>query len=216
MTPLVKETATDHSYYDLLYEKALILIRMRMKELVKDTVFVALMAMMAICVNARNLENGTGGMDVVDSHTIYVNLVDGNYVQFVLSEQQPTLEWMDDKMTVFYGDYHLAADQISYERDKVIFEHNQVKDIRFSIPTGIEKISADKHEMSINLSQSGFVRIKGLKKKYPVDVYFMDGKKVSAPSSYQESETVIDLSAKPRGIYIISVSPSFTFKMMKP
>lgn len=159
-----------------------------------------------------------------EGYIMYVNLADGTNLHFVLSEQKPYVVSRDGKMTVYYGNYYPVdstfVDDYGYSygylKEHIVFECNQVRDIRFDISTGVENIDIKDDGLIFDVSHAGIVRINGLKAKDFVEIYSLDGKKMSAPISKQNMEAIIDLSAKPRGIYIISINKRFTFKMMKP
>ena len=153
-------------------------------------------------------------------YIMYVNLTDGTNVQFVLSEKKPDVLSYDGKITVYYGGHYTMVDSTATswysERDNLVFERSKVKNLTFGIVTGIENVKSDNHRVTFNLSQSNLVRISGLESKDRVEVYALDGKKVLVPTTIQDSEAVVDLSGRPRGLYMVSVNGSFTFKIMKP
>ena len=153
-------------------------------------------------------------------YIMYVNLTDGTNVQFVLSEKKPELMCYDGEMTIYYGSHYTVVDSTETSwysvRDNIVFERSQVKDLTFGIATEIKEVKSDNHHIAFDLSQSNFVRISGLKSKDRVEVYALDGKKVLVPTTIQDSEAVVDLSGRPRGLYMVSVNGSFTFKIMKP
>ena len=175
----------------------------------KKGLLLLLCAMMASNLYAEDVE-----------YIMYVNLKDGTNVSFVLSEKKPEVGCYDGKMTIFYGSHYTVVDSTETSwysiRDNIVFERSQVKDLTFGIATGIEEVKSDNHHIAFDLSQSNFVRIRGLKSKDRVEVYSLDGKKVLVPTTIQDSEAVVDLSGRPRGVYMVSVNGSFTFKIMKP
>lgn len=49
-----------------------------------------------------------------------------------------------------------------------------------------------------------------------LQVFGIDGKRIQAGVSAAGDEVTVDLSQQPRGVYMVSVNKSFTFKLMKP
>jgi hypothetical protein len=60
------------------------------------------------------------------------------------------------------------------------------------------------------------VNVSGLQKTDRIQVYSLDGKSVNAVVSRHEGEATVDLIQQKRGVYMVSVNNSFTFKLMKP
>lgn len=161
-----------------------------------------------------------GALAENEEYVMYVNLTDGTNMEFVLSEKKPFVDCYEGEMTIYYGSHYTVVDSTETSwysiRDNIVFERSQVKDLTFGIATGIEEVKSDNHHIAFDLSQSNFVRISGLKSKDRIEVYSLDGKKVLVPTTIQDSEAVVDLSGRPRGVYMLSVNGSFTFKIMKP
>ena len=93
-----------------------------------------------LCLMLLTSQNAAEAQD--RNYTMYVNLTDGTNVQFVLSEENPLVESYNGKMTVYYGDFQTTSDSDGAEREKLVLESNQVKDLTFSKATGIEKTEA--------------------------------------------------------------------------
>ncbi len=153
-------------------------------------------------------------------YIMYVNLTDGTNVQFVLPEEKPFVGCYDGKMTISYGSHFTMVDSTETSwysvRDNIVLERSQVKDLTFGVATEIKNVNSDNHRIAFDLSQSNYIRISGLESKDHVEVFSLDGKKVLVPTKIQDSEAVVDLSGRRRGIYMVSVNRSFTFKIMKP
>ena len=195
---------------------ATILDRSNCKTMRKKILLLFMMVWLSVGVNAHLQADNTGDTN----YTMYVNLADGTNMQFVLSVDLPEVDYLDGKMIVYYGEHYNRVNHSeelwTYVRDHIILERNQVKDVTFAVATGIETIKADENSVAFDLSHSGTIHIRGLKGKDRIEVFSIDGRKISAPFSSQGSEAVIDLSTKPHGTYIINVNQGFTFKYMKP
>ncbi len=158
----------------------------------------------------------TGALADDDRGVLCVHLKDGNTVQFVLPEKKPSLGFGQshgkDWLTVSY----LYEDGINYasvdfDRDEVDFL-NIVPESKLSV----ESAKTDEPRIQFDLTRAGVVRVSGLKDADRVQVYRIDGKSVQADVNRHGSEAIVSLDNERRGIYLVSVNNSFTFKMMKP
>lgn len=141
-----------------------------------------------------------------DLSSLYVFLKDGNKVQFILPVQKPIVTFEKGTMYVSYGDYVM-----SFERDEVNYLKVDKADL-----TTIEEVQADEPRVRFNLTRKGVVNVSGLQQTDRIQVYSLDGKSVDAAISRHEGEATVDLSQQKRGVYMVSVNKSFTFKLMKP
>ena len=141
-----------------------------------------------------------------DMSSLFVFLKDGNKVQFILPVQKPIVTFEKGTMYVSYDNYVM-----SFERDEVNYLKVGEADL-----TAIEEVQADEPRVRFNLTSKGVVNVSGLQQTDRIQVYSLDGKSVNAVVSRHEGEATVDLSQQKRGVYMVSVNKSFTFKLMKP
>lgn len=143
-----------------------------------------------------------------DMSSLYILLKGGNKVQFILPVQKPMVTCAKGTMYVYYDDY---TQIMSFERDEVDYLEVKQADL-----TAIDKAEINEPDIRFDLTHKGVVSIYGLQAKDRIHVYSLDGKSVDATITRHESEATVDLSQQRRGIYMVSVNNSFTFKLMKP
>ena len=149
---------------------------------------------------------------LADSQSLlFVFLQDGSRVQFVLPVQKPTVSCSAGVMQV---DYQTESDEplrMSLARDEVAFlKVGTIEEL------GVESMQAKEQRIQFDLTRAGVVHISGLNDVDRVQVYRLDGKRVKAAVGRSGSEATVELYSQPRGIYMVSVNNSFTFKLMKP
>lgn len=143
--------------------------------------------------------------------TLFVHLKDGSIVQFTLPVQKPVVSFTRGMMKVAFQE-NGSEDYVSFERDQVENLTVGTTDVN-----AIEDVKSDEcQRISFNLTSAGVVRVGGLQSSDRLLVFSLDGKNVSAAVSRNDSEATVDLTQKPRGIYIVSVNQRFSFKLMKP
>ena len=167
----------------------------------KTKPFLTLLLFWTMIVGAMAAEHGT----------LFVHLKDGTIVQFTLPVQKPVVSFTRGMMKVAF--------QENGDEDYVSFERDQVENLTVGTTdaTAIEDVKSDEGQrISFNLTSAGVVRISGLQLSDRLQVFSIDGKSVSAVVSRNDGEATVDLTQKPRGIYIVSVNQRFSFKLMKP
>lgn len=152
-----------------------------------------LLWMTATCVMAEDLSS------------LYVFLKDGNKMQFILPLEKPIVYCEKGVMWV-HGNYG-----VSFNRDEVDYLKVDKADL-----TTIEEVQSDEPRIRFDLTRKDVVSVSGLQVADHIQVYSLDGKSVDAAISRHEGEATVDLSQQKRGVYMISVNKSFTFKLMKP
>ena len=153
-----------------------------------------------------------------EQSTLLVHLKDGNVVQLVIPVQKPEIQcYMDQSgqsimiISYFLNDGQYPDEYLRLDRDQVdylTFGETEVD--------AIEKVQEDKQQISFDLTRIGVVRVRGLKDSDRLQVNSLDGKSVNVPINRNGSEATVDLTQKPRGMYIVNVNQCFTFKLMKP
>ena len=172
-----------------------------MKENMKVKTLFTLLLLWAMAVGAWAENQGT----------LYVHLKDGSKVQFLLPVHKPVVSCANGYLSVSYQEYG-REDFVAFERDEVenltvgMSDANAVEDVQ----------KEDDQRIVFDLTRTGVVRVSGLLPTDRLQVFSLDGKRVGADISRHECEAVVDLSQAPRGIYLVSVSQRFTFKLMKP
>ena len=181
--------------------------------MMKKVVLLLLMGLMTLLPCSAQSNNGPGEQSGDFPHlcVLYVHLKDGSKVQFMLSVQKPVVSCGRGIMKIFYqeddGEKYMA------------FERDQVEDLTFGTAdaTAIDEAKADNAQrVTFDLTRNGIVRASGLLPSDHLQVFSIDGKRVSAVVNRHHGEATVDLSHKPRGLYLISVNKRFTFKLMKP
>jgi len=167
----------------------------------KTKTYLTLLMLLTMTIGAWAEEHGT----------LFVHLKDGTQVQFVLPVQKPVVSFTGGMMKVAFQE-NGSENYVSFERDQVENLTVGTTDV-----TAIEEAKSDEGlRISFDLSSAGVVRVSGLQPSDRLQVFGLDGKNVSVVVSRNDSEATVDLTQKPRGIYIVSVNQRFTFKMMKP
>jgi len=142
---------------------------------------------------------------------LFVHLKDGSKVQFVLPVQKPVVSFTRGMMKVSFQE-NGSENYVSFERDQVDNLMVGTTDV-----TAIEDVKSDEGQrISFDLTSAGVVRVSGLQPSDHLQVFSLDGKSINAAVSRNDGEAIVDLTQKPRGIYIVSVNQRFTFKLMKP
>jgi hypothetical protein len=142
---------------------------------------------------------------------LFVHLKDGSKVEFVLPVQKPMVSFTRGIMKVAYQE-NGSENYVSFERDQVDNLTVGTTDV-----TAIEDLKSDEGQrISFNLTSAGVVHVSGLQSSDRLQVFSIDGKNISTAVSRNDSEATVDLTQKPRGIYIVSVNQRFSFKLMKP
>ena len=145
-----------------------------------------------------------------------VNLVDGQNVQFLLPVERPEIKCEEGVMTVTYLILANASEDSRW--NTLTFERDKVKDLVIG-EAEIDEIREVKSETSrirFDLTHRSMVRVSGLSDTDRLTVVSIDGKLVKPIVSRGVGEAVVDLTGQPRGIYVVSVNGSFSFKLMKP
>ena len=137
--------------------------------------------------------------------SLYVFLKDGSKMQFILPLEKPIVYCEKGVMWV-HGNYG-----VSFNRDEVDYLKVDKADL-----TTIEEVQSDEPRIRFDLTRKGVVSVSGLQATDHIQVYSLDGKSAEAVVSHHESEATVDLSQQRRGVYMVSVNKSFTFKLMKP
>ena len=143
--------------------------------------------------------------------TLFVHLKDGSIVQFTLPVQKPVVSFTRGMMKVAFQE-NGNEDYVSFERDQV--ENLTVGTTDVTALKDVKRNEAQR--ISFDLASAGVVRVSGLQPSDRLQVFGLDGKNVGAAVSRNDGEAIVDLTPKPRGIYIVSVNQRFTFKLMKP
>lgn len=145
--------------------------------------------------------------------SLYVFLKDGSKVQFILPIQKPSAYCMEGVMYVYnYGDYYgNGSYSVAFERDEVDYLKVDKADL-----TGVEEIQSDEPRIRFDLTRKGVVSISGLQSADRIQVFGLDGKSINAAINRHDSEATVDLTQQRRGVYVVSVNQSFSFKLMKP
>ncbi len=153
----------------------------------------------------------TGAMADDGTGTLCVHLKDGSRVRFVLPVEQPVVSCQEGVMRVDYqmGDGMLST--ICYHRDEVAFLNVEKQG---GVITG--EMSPADARILFDLTRPGVLHVSGLKTTDRLQVYRLDGKHAKADTARHGDEATVDLSREPRGVYMVSVNNSFTFKLMKP
>ena len=142
---------------------------------------------------------------------LFVHLKDGSKVEFVLPVQKPVVSFTRGMMKVSFQE-NGSENYVSFERDQVDNLMVGTTDV-----TAIEDVKSDEGQrISFDLTSAGVVRVSGLQPSDHLQVFSLDGKSINAAVSRNDGEAIVDLTQKPRGIYIVSVNQRFTFKLMKP
>ena len=142
---------------------------------------------------------------------LFVHLKDGSKVEFVLPVQKPLVSFTRGIMKVAFQE-NGNDNYLSFERDQVDNLTVGTTDV-----TAIEDVKSDEGQrISFDLTSAGVVRVSGLQPSDRLQVFSIDGKSIGAAVSYNDEEATVDLTQKPRGIYIVSVNQRFSFKLMKP
>ena len=141
-----------------------------------------------------------------ERYALIAHLNDGSKVQFFLAEEQPQIRFYNSVMTI-----HAVSTELVFGRD-------QVKDLVVEKveASKIDEVQAEESRISFDLRRAGVVHVCGLTDQDRLQVFGLDGKNMTADVTRQGDEATIDLSAKPRGFYLVSVNKRFTFKLMKP
>lgn len=147
-----------------------------------------------------------------ETSSLFVFLKDGSIVQFILPTENPTVAFSKGNMTVTCSNQEPDSwRDVTFQRDEV--DYLKVDD---SIPTAIENVKNDEPRVRFDMTRKGIVNINGLQSTDRIQVYELDGKSADAAISRHEGEATVDLSQQKRGVYMVSVNKSFTFKLMKP
>lgn len=143
-------------------------------------------------------------------YTMDVSLKDGSHAYFVIPEQKPSVSCFDGKMIISFRELD------SEHESTISFERDLVKDITFAATNGIEPVAAENSRLSFTLVSSKDIKVTGLNDSDMLRVYSVDGKYVSASISRQDNVAIVSLPTGKRGMYVISVNNSFTFKIVQP
>lgn len=181
--------------------------------MMKKVLLLLVMGLINLLPSAAQSSDGPGEQSGDFPHlcVLYVHLKDGSKVQFMLSVQKPVVSCGRGIMKIFYqeddGEKYMA------------FERDQVEDLTFGTAdaTAIDEAKADNAlRVTFDLTRDGIVRASGLLPSDHLQVFSIDGKSVNAIVNRNDRGATIDLTQKPRGLYLISVNKRFTFKLMKP
>lgn len=126
--------------------------------------------------------------------------------------QQPAVTFGFDGLTVTQ---HVSVGDA--ERELLIFEREHVKEFRFVYDvTSINDVKSDERKVLFSMKQPGVVDVNGLQQGDRLQVVSLDGKSVISVKVSHDGTQTVDLRQQPRGVYVVSVNRSFTFKLMKP
>ena len=139
---------------------------------------------------------------------LVVDAVDGQKYVFAF-EKEPSLDFSMSSLTVRL---------VGNDEEGLYIERDQLKEVRLvSLQTeGVADVRASEPRVTFAMRQPGIISVKGLKTADRILVVRADGKTVMNVEARQDGQLTIDLSQKPRGIYLVSVNRSFTFKLLKP
>ena len=147
-----------------------------------------------------------------ETSSLFVFLKDGSKIQFILPTENPTVAFSKGNMAV------TCSNQDSESWRNVTFQRDEVDFLKVdkAEQTTIEEVQIDEPRIRFDLTRKGVVNVSGLQKTDRIQVYSLDGKSVNAVVSRHEGEATVDLIQQKRGVYMVSVNNSFTFKLMKP
>ena len=132
-------------------------------------------------------------------------------LEFILPVEKPVVCFDRGMMKVAFQE-NGNENYVSFERDQV--ENLTVGTTDVTALKDVKRNEAQR--ISFDLASAGVVRVSGLQPSDRLQVFGLDGKNVGAAVSRNDGEAIVDLTPKPRGIYIVSVNQRFTFKLMKP
>lgn len=128
---------------------------------------------------------------------LVLNLSDGSQAEFALSDQ-PVITFSDGNLVLTCG-----AQEISTSLEGVSYYISPSS-------TAIRQLTnEEKPDVKVAFGQAAF---KGLKAGSHIVVYTIDGVQVSSVAVSPEGEASVDLSALPRGIYVVK-APNKTIKV---
>ncbi len=145
-----------------------------------------------------------------EGYTMDISLKDGSHAYFVIPKQKPSISCFDGKMVISFRELD------SEQESTISFERDLVKDITFAATNGIEPVIAENSRLSFTMASSKDIKVTGLNDADMLRVYSIDGKNVSASISRQDNVAIVSLPTGKRGMYVISVNNSFTFKIVQP
>jgi hypothetical protein len=143
--------------------------------------------------------------------SLNVFLKNGDMVQFVLPIHNPSVRYENGEMYVYAYLNGGRYTPVIFSRDEVDYLKIEKVDL-----TSVEEVASDEPRIRFDLTRKGVVSINGLQSTDRIQVCSLDGKSVGAAISYHDSEATVDLTQQRRGVYVVSVNKSFTFKLMKP
>jgi hypothetical protein len=181
--------------------------------MMKKVVLLLVMGLMTLLPCSAQSNNGPGEQSGDFPHlcVLYVHLKDGSKVQFMLPVQKPVVSCGRGLMKIFYQE----DDGEKY----MTFKRDLVEDLTFGTAdaNAIDEQKADNAlRVTFDLTRDGIVRASGLLPSDHLQVFSIDGKSVNAIVNRNDRGATIDLTQKPRGIYVVSINKCLTFKLMKP
>ena len=139
---------------------------------------------------------------------LHLQTTQGAVYDFVLRDQQPEVLCYNGYMTVTYDG---GAGCLTFAREDVSKLTIEQRDV-----TPVTDVAATGRHVSFDLTARGRVRVRGLKDSEIVHAYSADGKTIASVRCHN-GEASLDLTAQPRGVYVIKAGDGRdTFKMLKP
>jgi len=141
--------------------------------------------------------------------TLVVEMNDGTSVNYMLS-QKPKISLKQNDVVIDFNmnnDYGLSA----------TYGQSDVKTFYFKEfdPVSIKDNELLQNDLRVTHLDGQTVRISGTEKNDHVAIYTLDGRIMQSNITFADNETVINIAALEKGIYIIKVSDKQTFKVLK-
>ena len=139
---------------------------------------------------------------------LHLKTTQGAAYDFLLRDQKPEVLCYNGKMTVSYDG---GVGCLTFAREDVATLTIEERDT-----TPVSEVASAERHVSFDLTARGRIRVRGLKDGEKVQAYSADGKTVATMRSHG-GEASLDLTAQPRGVYVIKAGDGRnTFKMLKP
>ena len=139
-----------------------------------------------------------------ERHALIISFHEGDSVALVLADK-PCATFIDDSLRVESNDF-----SATYLRSNIAsFHFGWVAET----PTSIALLP--EHMVQIVYTDNNTVQVRGVDHTSPVGVYGIDGCGIVAPITSEADGITINLAACPAGIYLINISNTQIFKIIR-
>ncbi len=131
-------------------------------------------------------------------------------IYYIELDDQPSITCFHQTMKVVWLDDEEGRQELQVERPATM---RLLTAEEVAVPSLREDAQ---RRVTFNVKEPGVVRVSGMKPGTKVHAFSADGKSVATCVAGASGDAVVNLKSQMRGIYVISVDQSETFKIMKP